>query len=563
MIRKYSIVLLVVFSILCSQVFAAEIKADVDYNTGVVMVDYSDEDIAGKLVTIEVIRQEDSFDTVDKTGICYADADLADDNGYVRFNIKHNAGDGRFKIRLSSYKSFSYEEAQYVYEYDKAAEILEIVNTAKTDKNAGMIYNLLTLGFTQKSGKEVTGEEVCELLKVPEEYGREELKVMAKIIAHGAKSENLINVINEIQNNEWLVEIDTAKDTAELTLLLEQYNLSGAASEFFSEILEDYESSEKIMLACLNNINQNIPCNSEELEKELISGIVLKGISTGYGYETAKNIIKKYNAYITDDSGRVLDITKCSAANEPKVYGTIIGKTFSSLSDLKLAFEKALESANKDKPKDKGGPGGGGGGGIATAPILPSGTGTETEPEEEPEPKTNNFKDMTGYEWATEAVDYLYNAQVIHGRTDTEFAPAYNVTRAEFVTMIVLAHKLQGEAEIKFIDVPDDLWCSKSIKAAVANSVVNGIGENEFGTDMNISRQDAATIISRLNPDLPEAEPSFNDNDEIADYAFNHVGKLCAAGVINGTDGNNFCPNSPMTRAEAAVIIYRELKLRR
>ena len=48
---------------------------------------------------------------------------------------------------------------------------------------------------------------------------------------------------------------------------------------------------------------------------------------------------------------------------------------------------------------------------------------------------------------------------------------------------------------------------------------------------------------------------------EIGDYAFNSVLKLSDAGIINGIDGG-FAPHEPVSRAQAAKLIYESLEYR-
>ena len=54
---------------------------------------------------------------------------------------------------------------------------------------------------------------------------------------------------------------------------------------------------------------------------------------------------------------------------------------------------------------------------------------------------------------------------------------------------------------------------------------------------------------------------SFSDADTIGDYAFNSVLKLSDAGIINGIDGG-FAPHEPVSRAQAAKLIYESLEYR-
>lgn len=54
---------------------------------------------------------------------------------------------------------------------------------------------------------------------------------------------------------------------------------------------------------------------------------------------------------------------------------------------------------------------------------------------------------------------------------------------------------------------------------------------------------------------------NFADSDAISAWARESVQKVAQAGLMNGQDGLHFAPQSPVTRAEAAVIFVRLLKL--
>jgi hypothetical protein len=49
----------------------------------------------------------------------------------------------------------------------------------------------------------------------------------------------------------------------------------------------------------------------------------------------------------------------------------------------------------------------------------------------------------------------------------------------------------------------------------------------------------------------------FDDADEISDYAAEYVARMYTSGIMTGRSGNNFCPESSVTKAEIAVIINR------
>lgn len=54
---------------------------------------------------------------------------------------------------------------------------------------------------------------------------------------------------------------------------------------------------------------------------------------------------------------------------------------------------------------------------------------------------------------------------------------------------------------------------------------------------------------------------SFDDADEISDYAKQAVAYLADNGVVNGVDGKNFAPRAFATRAQTAKIIYMLLDM--
>lgn len=211
-----------------------------------------------------------------------------------------------------------------------------------------------------------------------------------------------------------------------------------------------------------------------------------------------------------------------------------------------------------------GGTGGSGGSGSSgssgksnwiTPPVSVS-ENVKTEPDE-------IFNDLSGYDWAKPYIISLYNKGAVKGFADGSFMPGNSVTREEFVKMLVSALKITGDAELSFTDLPNSHWAYADVKAAVASNIVYGISDTLFGTGTEISRQDMAVIACRAAKnvgkltEVNEAELSFADSDDIAEYAKDAVAQMCAAGYISGTGNNMFEPNGVTTRAAAAVLISK------
>ena len=199
----------------------------------------------------------------------------------------------------------------------------------------------------------------------------------------------------------------------------------------------------------------------------------------------------------------------------------------------------------------------------ATLPPVPSDNVPETVvPDTE---KKADFADLTGFDWAKDAVDYLYQKGIVSGRNEKEFAPSDYVTREEFVKMVTCAIGLKGaDAECSFTDVSADDWFYAPVAAAVRASVISGISKDKFGTGQNITREDSAVIICRaldcqnVKADIKNTA-EITDAQDISPYALKSVERLLKIGLLSGYEDKTFKPKNSITRAECAVVIRKLL----
>ncbi len=178
------------------------------------------------------------------------------------------------------------------------------------------------------------------------------------------------------------------------------------------------------------------------------------------------------------------------------------------------------------------------------------------------------FEDLGEAPWAEEYIMALYNIQAINKNDEARFYPLRNITRAEFLKMVVLANDLPKSSyvdydalELDFNDVSKDAWYYQYLQAAVYNKIVTGDGNGNFRPDDYITRQDICVILSRLGEmDDSSVDSSFADDGEISDYAKTAVYTMKKNGVVNGIGDNRFAPKVNATRAEAAKIICGMIK---
>lgn len=220
-----------------------------------------------------------------------------------------------------------------------------------------------------------------------------------------------------------------------------------------------------------------------------------------------------------------------------------------------------------------GGNGGGGvstgGGGVSIRPFPTGGTQatlppmpTES-PEATAEPGSggHSFSDCIGH-WAEDDINYMYENGYINGISDELFAPDVNITRAEFAAMAARILELEdsGYSGV-FEDVSEDDWYASSVEAAYAAGIVAGDG-GYFRPNDNITRQEMAVILMRIcepeNGDL--SEPSFADWGQVADWAKEAVTQAVSLGILKGMDDNTFAPGAYATRAQSASVFRRVIE---
>ena len=161
----------------------------------------------------------------------------------------------------------------------------------------------------------------------------------------------------------------------------------------------------------------------------------------------------------------------------------------------------------------------------------------------------------------------LADKKIINGKEVGKFKPDDKISREEFVKILVCAMGYEN-CEFNntgFKDVKQDDWFYKYVNIAANSGIVNGVGNNQFGTGTLITRQDLVTMIYNVlvmkNVQVDTTIPEFNDINETSSYAVNAVSALYNMGIVNGVGDAQFAPMKNATRAEAAKIIYGVLNL--
>jgi len=209
---------------------------------------------------------------------------------------------------------------------------------------------------------------------------------------------------------------------------------------------------------------------------------------------------------------------------------------------------------------------------VVSAPTLaqttvPSTTPGTTTPSATP--AATNFSDVGTDYWSGPFIQALATRNVISGFPDGTFRPNQAVTRAEFAAMIQRAFNQNPVRQLSasgFTDVPANYWAASAIREAYETGFMSGYPDNTFRPNQQIPKVQAITALSSgLNLSTSNASSDilntyYSDASAIPDYAVNNVAAATQANiVVNYPDVKQLNPQVPLTRAEAAALLYQAL----
>ena len=180
---------------------------------------------------------------------------------------------------------------------------------------------------------------------------------------------------------------------------------------------------------------------------------------------------------------------------------------------------------------------------------------------------SNPFSDVKDTDWFYDAVKFVSSQGLMNGTGANTFAPNANLTRAMLVTIL---YRAEGEPTVSgnggFTDVPSGQWYTDAIAWAAANGIVNGVGDEKFDPNGNITREQLATILHRYTSlkggDVTATTDlaSYTDAAEISSWATDAMKWANATGLITGRSATTLAPKGTATRAEVATILMRYIQ---
>lgn len=174
---------------------------------------------------------------------------------------------------------------------------------------------------------------------------------------------------------------------------------------------------------------------------------------------------------------------------------------------------------------------------------------------------TSKFSDIYNYGWAKKAIDTLYQKGIANAKGISCFAPGEQITRGDFAMFLIKTLGLTAEGGDNFADVNPNAEYADSIRIGKKLGILKGTDGINYLPETQISRQDLMVICARgmrLKKELEAGDSTqFADAASIADYAALDIAAMVRANIVKGYEDGTIRPLGNTTRAEAAVIMER------
>lgn len=477
-------------------------------------------------------------DVTDK--ILFTGTAVADSKGNLNYSIP--VGSNFTKDVYTIYVAGEKNEAGFERNATRVS-IVDIIANAGDTLSTALEQNYMYLSIDNELFEACSGADaIAKVLK-------EELK---KTPVSSATDNALSKLSAMIDKSVLVVAANEKKLTslAQIEKVLSECTNTNTVKGLMEQITEDGKT------AILDSFQNKGFTTVDNADKRYGQEIVLKAIC----YPTVKtstallSILNKHNAELG------LNLSKFNNLSNSNKAQAIV--EFSGKNPTVETMQSVLDGIVKGY-KETSSPGGGNGGGGSSSggsiavPTLP------INPNNPAQSATGGlvFNDLTDVSWAKDAILTLHARGIIAGYGNNQFAPKNNITREEFVRLVVSAYYPYDKAnDVAFDDVNKGAWYYDSVAVAVNKGIVSGINEKNFGQGMNITRQDMAVILYRVAGGqfvVRDADNKFADDGMISDYAKEAVYALRDAGIINGVSASEFAPKKNATRAETAVMLYR------
>lgn len=174
------------------------------------------------------------------------------------------------------------------------------------------------------------------------------------------------------------------------------------------------------------------------------------------------------------------------------------------------------------------------------------------------------FKDVHSNDWFYEDVNFVESEGLMQGVGNGRFDPNGAATRAMMATIFWRFEDTPEPAEMSgYRDVPNGQWYSDAIAWMKEVGLTNGAGNNKYGTNDPVTREELATFFYRYaifkgyNVEEKNSLSNYSDCGKIHNWAIEGLSWANVNGIVSGRTPTMMAPQGTATRAEIAAMIHR------
>lgn len=178
------------------------------------------------------------------------------------------------------------------------------------------------------------------------------------------------------------------------------------------------------------------------------------------------------------------------------------------------------------------------------------------------------FEDVKANDWYDNAVSFIAARNIANGTAEGQYSPDANLTRGQLITMLMRSYGIQPDAQASsnFADAGNTYYTGY-LSAAKRLGISDGIGNNLFAPEKEITRQEMFTLLyNTLNVmgELPadaatgKSVTDYSDAAAIAPWAMDAMKLFVGTGTVSGSEGK-LAPENMSNRAQMAQLLFNLL----
>ena len=184
-------------------------------------------------------------------------------------------------------------------------------------------------------------------------------------------------------------------------------------------------------------------------------------------------------------------------------------------------------------------------------------------------PVQSPFADVPQDAWFAGDVRFVWEHNMMNGVTETSFAPAETITRAQVATIL---HRIAGEPMSIYnqhlVDVAFDSWYRGGVFWSFQADIMGEVGYRRFGPQESLTREYFAVVLFRFAeyknlatgvPDVPAHGrlSQFDDRDQISEWAEEAMLWAVFHDLLRGVSATAIEPQGTLNRAQTAALFHR------